>query len=98
MSLLPSFILCLGAALAAAGPLPQDKPMTDTNPLLVESTLPFRYPPFDAIKTEHFAPAFERGMTEHRKEVAGIAGNPEKPTFENTVVAMEKAGQLLARG
>ncbi len=93
---LPS-ILCLGAALAAADPLSPDKPMTDENPLLTESPLPFRYPRFDAIKTEHFAPAFEQGMADHRREVAAIAGSPERPTFENTVVAMERSGQLLAR-
>ena len=67
------------------------------NPLLVESTLPFRYPPFDLIKNEHFAPAFEAGMAEHAKEIEAIAKNPEKATFENTIVAMERAGQLLAR-
>jgi peptidyl-dipeptidase Dcp len=55
--------LCLGVTLAAAaGPNPPDKPTTDENPLLTESSLPFRYPRFDAIKTEHFAPAFEQGM------------------------------------
>ncbi len=67
------------------------------NPLLVESTLPFRYPPFDRIRNEHFAPAFEAGMAEHAKEIEAIAKNPDKPTFENTIVAMERAGQLLAR-
>jgi peptidyl-dipeptidase Dcp len=71
--------------------------MTDPNPLLAESSLPFRYPPFDRIKTEHFAPAFEQGMAEQRKEIAAIAGNPEAPSFENTIVAMERAGSLLSR-
>ncbi|MGE0454799.1 MAG: M3 family metallopeptidase [Vicinamibacteria bacterium] len=67
------------------------------NPLLTESTLPFGYPRFDAIRNEHFAPAFEKGMAEHLKEIQAIATSPEKPSFENTVVAMERAGQLLAR-
>lgn len=67
------------------------------NPLLVESTLPFHYPRFDLIKNAHFAPAFEQGMAEHLKEVAAIANNPEQPTFENTIVALERAGELLGR-
>src|SRR5262245_24116331 len=88
----------LSATLAtAAGPKPPEKPMTNDNPLLTESTLPFHYPRFDAIRTEHYASAFEQGMAEQRREIAAIAANAEKPTFENTVVAMEKAGDLLAR-
>src|SRR5258706_12206264 len=67
------------------------------NPLMTESTLPFRYPRFDAIRNEHFAPGFEQGMAEHEKEILAIATNGEKPSFENTIVAMEKAGQLLSR-
>jgi peptidyl-dipeptidase Dcp len=97
LSLILPSTLCLGATLAGAGPHPPDKPMTDENPLLTESPLPFRFPRFDAIKTEHFAPAFGQGMAEHLAEIAAIAQSGEKPTFENTVVAMEKAGMLLAR-
>jgi peptidyl-dipeptidase Dcp len=70
--------------------------MTD-NPLLSESPLPFQYPRFDTLRDEHFAPAFERGLAEHQQEIAAIAANPEPPTFENTVVAMERSGRLLAR-
>jgi len=93
-----SAALCVaaGAAVAAGAPQPE-KAMTDPNPLLTESSLPFRYPPFDRIKTEHFAPAFEQGMAEQRREIAAIAGNPEAPSFENTIVAMERAGSLLSR-
>jgi len=67
------------------------------NPLLTESTLPFHYPPFDLIKSEHFAPAFEIGMDEQLKEVEAIARNPEAPTFDNTIVALERAGRTLDR-
>ena len=67
------------------------------NPLLTESTLPFHYPRFDQIKNEHFAPAFEQGMAEHLKEIDAIATNPAPPTFENTIVALERAGELLSR-
>ncbi|MDQ3199055.1 MAG: M3 family metallopeptidase [Verrucomicrobiota bacterium] len=67
------------------------------NPLLKESTLDFHYPPFDKIKNEHFAAAYEQGMAEQMKEIGPIASNPEAPTFENTIVAMEKSGDLLGR-
>ena len=67
------------------------------NPLLKESTLDFHYPPFDKIRDEHFAPAFEQGMAEQLKEIEPIASNPEPPTFENTIVALEKTGDLLER-
>ena len=89
-------LACLGPASALAGPQPR-KEMTEPNPLLAESSLPFRFPPFDRIRTEHFAPAFEQGMAEQRREIAAIAGSQEPPSFENTIVAMEKAGALLAR-
>ncbi len=90
-------LLCLGASAAAAAAQEPQKAMTDSNPLLTESTLPFNYPRFDALKNEHFAPAFAQGMAEHRAEIDKIAKSPEPPSFENTVVAMEKAGRLLAR-
>ena len=85
---------CLaGAALIlAAGPL-----RAADNPLLTESTLPFHYPQFDQIKNEHFAPAFELGMAEHLREIDVIATNAAPPTFDNTIVAMERAGELLNR-
>ncbi|MDQ6808830.1 MAG: M3 family metallopeptidase [Verrucomicrobiota bacterium] len=67
------------------------------NPLLTESTLPWHLPPFDQIKDEHFAPAIDQGMAEHLKEVEAVAANTEKPTFENTIVALERSGQLLQR-
>jgi peptidyl-dipeptidase Dcp len=59
--------------------------------------LPFRYPPFDKIKNGDFKPAIEAGMREQLKEIEPIAGNSEKPTFENTVVALERTGRLLDR-
>jgi peptidyl-dipeptidase Dcp len=74
------------AAVAAAG-----------NPLLGESPLPLHYPPFDKIRDADFAPAFDRGMAEQRKEIDVIASNAEAPTFDNTIVALEKSGRTLAR-
>ena len=70
---------------------------TGTNPFYQESTLYFKYPPFDKIKNAHYAPAFEKGMAEQLAEIEGIAGQSDVPTFENTIVAMEKSGQLLNR-
>src|SRR6266511_1481026 len=67
------------------------------NPLATESTLPYHVPPFDKIKDEHFVPAIEAGMREELKEVDVIAANAEKPTFDNTIVALERTGRLLDR-
>ena len=68
-----------------------------SNALLVRSELPYQAPPFDKIKDSDFKPAFEAGMKEHLSEIEKIASNSEAPTFENTLVAMEKSGQLLGR-
>jgi peptidyl-dipeptidase Dcp len=54
-------------------------------------------PDFGAIRDQDFAPAFEAGMAEQRREIAAIAGNPEAPTFENTLVALERSGRMLDR-
>src|SRR5262245_3964154 len=67
------------------------------NPLLTESSLPYHVPPFDKIKNEHFAPAIEQGMREQLKEADAVANNSEKPTFDNTIVALERTGRLLDR-
>jgi peptidyl-dipeptidase Dcp len=70
---------------------------TRQNPLLTPSPLPFGAPPFDKIRDEDFAPAFEAGMKAELAEIAAIADNPAPPTFENTLVALEKTGELLGR-
>ncbi len=68
-----------------------------TNPLLAPSTLEFGAPDFSVIKPEHFMPAFQQGMQEHLAQIDSIANNPEPATFENTLVAMQRSGQLLNR-
>ena len=68
-----------------------------TNPFYQESKLPLQYPPFDKIKDSDFAPAFDRGMAENIKEIDAIAKNPAAATFDNTILAMERSGQLLRR-
>ena len=65
------------------------------NPLLTESTAPFGAPEFDKIKNEHYLPAFEQGIAEAKAEIDAIVANQEEPTFENTIEAMEYAGQTL---
>ena len=65
------------------------------NPFLRESSLPFGAPEFDKIKTEHYLPAFEAGVAEGKAEIDAIVANQEEPTFENTIEAMEYAGQTL---
>src|SRR5262249_42514995 len=67
------------------------------NPFFAPSKLPFQAPPFDKIKDEDYQPAIEAGMAEERKEVQAIANNAAPPTFENTIVALEKSGALLRR-
>ena len=67
------------------------------NPFFAESPLPLHYPQFDKIKDSDFAPAFDAGMAEQLKEMDAIANNPAAPTFENTIIAMEKSGQVLDR-
>lgn len=67
------------------------------NPLLTPSTLPLQYPRFDLVKDEHFEPAFTQAFAEQLREIDAIAANPAAPTFENTLVALERSGQLLTR-
>src|SRR4030095_8374018 len=80
-----------------AQPSPVQNPNIADNPLLTESSLPYHSPPFDKIKDEHFVPAIEAGMREQLKEIEPIAKSSEKATFDNTIVALERIGQLLDR-
>ncbi|MEU6342103.1 M3 family metallopeptidase [Streptomyces sp. NPDC046977] len=71
--------------------------MTSTHPFLSPSPLPYELPPFADIQDEHYLPAFERGMAEQLAEVRAVATDPEPPGFENTIVALERSGDLLGR-
>jgi peptidyl-dipeptidase Dcp len=94
ITLIPAGAIALGfvnQALAAAsdfGP---------ANPFYAPSSLPFQSPPFDKIKDEDFQPAIEAGMAQAKAELLRIADNPDAPTFDNTIVAMEKSGRLFDR-
>jgi len=88
-----SSAITLGGTLVAA----QAGTFGPQNPFYAPSTLPFHAPPFDKIKDSDYQPAIDAGMAEQLKEVEAIANNPAPPTFDNTLLAFEKSGQLLAR-
>lgn len=91
--------LCLGAAAAVA--LSVCSASADTaaaaNPFAAPSTLPFQAPDFSKIKDSDYRPALEEGMKQQLAEIEAIANEPAAPTFENTIVAMEKSGRMLDR-
>ena len=89
-------LLIAGAclALATAG-VSCNSFMKSENPLLTESTAPFGAPQFDQITNEHYLPAFEQAIAEAKAEIDAIVANEAEPTFENTIEAMEYAGQTL---
>lgn len=68
-----------------------------TNPLMQKSALPFGAPDFSKIKSGHYLPAIQAGIEEQRAEIKQIVENRQKPTFQNTILAFEKSGQLLDR-
>ena len=92
-------LLIAGAAVAilTAFTVPCKKAMKQVNPLLTESKAPFGAPQFDQIKDEHYLPAFEQAIAEAKAEIDAIVANKAEPTFENTIEAMEYAGQTLNR-
>jgi peptidyl-dipeptidase Dcp len=94
-ALITSGALALGSANTPA--VSADAKFGPSNPFYAPSTLPFHAPPFDKIKDEDYQPAIEAGMAEELSEIQAIADNPAPPTFENTLVAMEKTGHLLQR-
>ncbi|MBX8997893.1 peptidyl-dipeptidase Dcp [Klebsiella aerogenes] len=71
--------------------------MTDNNPFLHVSLLPYQAPHFDLIEDSHYRPAFDEGVRRQREEIAAIINNPAPADFDNTLVALEQSGQLLGR-
>jgi peptidyl-dipeptidase Dcp len=92
-------LVFLGAAVSCTvAPRPAvtaASPPATANPLLQPWTAPFGVPPFDAIRPEHFLPAFEEAMRRHLQEMEAIASSSEPPTFANSVAALDDAGGLL---
>ncbi|MBR3950761.1 MAG: M3 family metallopeptidase [Bacteroidaceae bacterium] len=66
-----------------------------SNPFLSAYNTPFEVPPFEQIKNEHYMPAFEEGIKQQKAEIEAIVNNPESPTFENTILALDLSGMLL---
>ena len=98
----PHIMLVAAASVAAANfaiaaPTAPGNKLEASNPFARESSLPFNYPAWDKIRNEHFAPAYAEGMRQQAAEIEAIANNKAAPTFENTIVAMEKGGRLLNR-
>lgn len=77
--------------------LPAPDSSLSSNPFMKKSKLQYEAPEFDKIKNEHFKPAFNYGLKLHEAEIIKIANNPAAPTFENTIVALEKSGEVLRR-
>ena len=74
------------------------KQMSETaNPFFSEYSTPFQVPPFEEIKEEHYMPAYEKGITLHREEIDNIVRNPQDPDFENTIAALDRSGEQLAK-
>ena len=93
----PSATPAAPARVSAAIPDAAAPAVATTNPLLTASPLPFEAPPFDRIRNADYQPAIEEGMRQHRAEVEAIANQSAPPTFDNTIVAMERSGAPLTR-
>jgi peptidyl-dipeptidase Dcp len=104
-------MIAASLTLAACATTPKSDAMTESspavaspaaaiaasNPLFTQSPLYLQAPPWDLIKDEHYQPALEEGMRQQKAEVRAIADNPAAPTFDNTIIAMERSGALLSR-
>jgi peptidyl-dipeptidase Dcp len=88
-------ILCAVVALSGCGRAGDEAP--GANPFFTEWDTPFGVPPFDQIQEEHFLPAFEKAIDEWQAEVEAIAADPDPPTFENTIAALDGSGLMMAR-
>jgi peptidyl-dipeptidase Dcp len=76
----------------------KNQPEADkSNPFYQEYSTPFQVPPFETIMAKHYMPAFEKGMEEGRKDIEKLVKNTEEPTFDNTIGALDRAGELLTR-
>jgi peptidyl-dipeptidase Dcp len=87
---------CAPTATSTTGTAPTPA-VVGANPFFVESTLPYHAPRFDLIRNEHYQPALEEGMRQQLAEINAIANQTTPPTFDNTILAMEKSGSLLTR-
>ena len=95
--LIMSISAFLGACAGSDMPKAQLPEIDLSNPLLAEWNTPYATPPFDLIELSDYEPAFETAIAVSRAEIEAIVNNPAKPTFKNTIVALEKQGALLSR-
>ena len=96
----PASALTSGAFALLSGLLPlslQGQDLSPDNPFAQPSELSLYYPPFDAVSNEDYEPAFEAGMAQHLEEIDAIVAQDAAPSFDNTIVKLELAGQLLNR-
>ncbi len=89
--------ILLFSAITTATINAQEKNKTTMNPFFETYTTPYQVPPFHLIKNEHFKPAILEGIKKQEVEINAIISNKEKPTFENTILAMENSGKLLSK-
>jgi len=89
------FLVIVCVALVGCGGQTTDESATEVNPFFADYGTPFNVQPFDRIDEAHFVPAFEEAMTRQNAEITAIVDNPEAPTFDNTIVALDQSGELL---
>lgn len=89
------FLICMAAIVLNSCRNEPETALDPANPFSGKYTTPFEVPPFDKITNSHYVPAFEQGMREQKKEVEAIVNSRRKPTFENTVRALDRSGELL---
>lgn len=87
-------IVMAAIALAAQGPA---SAASHVNPFLTPYDTPFQIPPFERIEISDYLPALKEGIRQQKEEIEAIVNNPQKPTFDNTILAMEKSGELSSR-
>lgn len=94
-----SFILifALGMILFSCQNQKKESEVNMDNPFFKEWTTPYGVPPFDEINTEHYLPALKEGIKQREAEVDAIVANTAEPTFENTILALDKSGELLRK-
>jgi peptidyl-dipeptidase Dcp len=91
------FVFVVGLALSSCQSQKKESNLDMKNPFFTEWNTPFGVPPFEEIKVEHFVPAVQEGIKQQETEIEAIVANADKPTFENTILALDKSGALLTK-
>lgn len=90
-------LMCASAAAIGGGVFTSCKHEARQNPFLESYTTPYEIPPFDKITYDDYLPALEAGIEQHNRQIDSIASNPETPTFENTILALDRSGEILEK-